>query len=1101
MAKKKSRRRRRQQQEAPQERSEQDGRQGVLAGVHARPPDVLTEAILTGRCVLFLGSGASREADAPSWRRLLDNVAHKFCPHHLDRVERYFSRNDPWGAADLVCNEAPRPDLDVFVRDAMERLEPTEAHLCVPSLQWAAIYTTNYDTLVEDAYHQAQATRHQVPVPVYQFSTDYNIHDNSKVHVFKLHGSIDQIHQQGNVLVLTTKDLTDTHDSRAAMLSHIPRLLLDYYWLFAGYSLRDRTLRQLLTEIKRCNRDKMPRESFAVLPEITEEDRDLFVQYDISVVDSPFGAFMGSIREVVEREARGRLRTRHIDGAVVSGGVEMHFPPATRVAMDDQFEVISPVDHDYDGRGFFLGREPSWGNIEAGVDFRRDALLDRIIADIRSALAAAPTQGLVILGPAGSGKSTVLRRVGYELATARSDSVPAVIVRDAYTAGNRYAETWDARLIAEVATAAKGPVLVLIDDVEVHYRRVRNLYAELRNRDIPAVILGAARALDWSNIVSDYPMPGLAARTLPDDIDHHEVTPFVAYLERQRLISVDAVFTEDHWRQHVAGAHDHHILGIMRSLDTVGGETFDEKIVSEYFNLPELAKNAYEAICLVYQFGFHMPLDLLLLVLDCSEPEFGEEVLEKDRDHVIIRAAQTLSGRQAYKARHRVIAEIVAGQRWGETHELCKAITELFADMNVQSEEDFRLCRDLLMSDELRDRLSEITYVRRMFGSALAVFEDNNVFYQHYAKAEMEARPEPDFERAHDLLSRAVATPGSERNPTLQHSRGMLYLHQAGRTRDAGQQRSYERKAELEFTEYRRKDRGSEYGYYTHAKMLNRQRQETLASDQPDESEATRLLAKALQIVREGLEVVEKADLARLPVLEADLLKEVSPDEALRKLDEWLDTNPTPDGYYLRGLIHLRKDAFADAAGDVEQGLNIAPDHRGLLLLRVQLIRSASGYRTEDLLDATRAAMIHAPDSPRLAFEAAVAAYHLDELELAREYFRRAYAAAGRTGKPMAFLTATASEASEFHRKLAQLATKFGDTYDLSSVAAPTLAEVSGVIETMGRRMCVLRDGHGDSMFVRPDDRASWMNDGTPVVCNVAFNYMGSIAFRVRPRE
>ena len=40
-------------------------------------PGNLAEAVQTGRCVLFLGAGASREADGPSWRRLIDDIAHK----------------------------------------------------------------------------------------------------------------------------------------------------------------------------------------------------------------------------------------------------------------------------------------------------------------------------------------------------------------------------------------------------------------------------------------------------------------------------------------------------------------------------------------------------------------------------------------------------------------------------------------------------------------------------------------------------------------------------------------------------------------------------------------------------------------------------------------------------------------------------------------------------------------------------------------------------------------------------------------------------------------------------------------------------------------
>ena len=340
-------------------------------------PATLEDAILTGRCILFLGAGSSRPAGAPVWRRLLEDIAHKFCPQNVSRIERYFSRNDPWGAADLACAAAPRPELETFVRDYMERLTPTVSHRTIARTAWAAIFTTNFDILIEDSY-RAENLRAQEPVPVYQFSKDYNIHESSKVHIFKLHGSIDQIHQPDNILILTTKDLTDTQPQRTIMMSQIPRLLIDYYWVFVGYSFNDGVLRQLLAEVKKNNRDRMPRESFAIMPHPTEEDRELLDPYKISLIKATAEQFGATIDALITREASGHKRVRRLGEQVTSGNVEMTIPTSTRVAMDDQFEIVGPVDPQKEARDFFLGGEPSWGNIAADVDFRRDDMTDRI---------------------------------------------------------------------------------------------------------------------------------------------------------------------------------------------------------------------------------------------------------------------------------------------------------------------------------------------------------------------------------------------------------------------------------------------------------------------------------------------------------------------------------------------------------------------------------------------------------------------------------------------------------------------------------------------------------------------------------------------------
>ena len=518
---------------------------------------------------------------------------------------------------------------------------------------------------------------------VFQFSNDYNIHNNANVHILKLHGSIDQIHHKDNILVLTTKDLTDTHAARMSMLSNIPRLLLDYYWVFIGYSFTDGILRQLLAEVRKSNRDVMPRASFALLPKVTDEDKEFFEQFKIQIIAGTMAPFMAAVQAQIDRQAAGKQRIRRIPDLVQTGGHDLTFPPPTRIAMDDQFEFVGPTDPDFDASAFLLGGEPSWANLAAAVDFRRDQLTDDIKSMVVDRLREAPTRGLIISGAAGSGKSTVLRRVGFEVTTDREDPHPVILLRDFYSSGNRYAETWDWRLISDVSKAADGrPVLILVDNVEVHHRMVRNLFSDLRSHNVPAVILGAVRSLDWSNIIEDHPMPGFGLVGVPDDLAEDEVESFVNYLARRRLLQVDDITTAAYWRERVRGHHEHHLLGVMRSLSAEAEEHFDQKILSEYGNLPDLGRRAYETICLVYRFGHAMPLDLLLIVLNCSEPTFGENVLDKDRDRVIISAASTFSGRIAFRARHRVIAEIVSGHVWSTQYELCDALTRIIDAMN-----------------------------------------------------------------------------------------------------------------------------------------------------------------------------------------------------------------------------------------------------------------------------------------------------------------------------------------------------------------------------------------------------------------------------------
>lgn len=538
----------------------------------------------------------------------------------------------------------------------------------------------------------------------------------------------------------------------------------------------------------------------------------------------------------------------------------------------------------------------------------------------------------------------------------------------------------------------------------------------------------------------------------------------------------------------------------MRSLSVEAEEQFDQKILSEYGNLPDLGKRAYETICLVYRFGHAMPLDLLLIVLNCSEPMFGENVLDRDRDRVIISAASTFSGRVAFRARHRVIAEIVSDHVWSAPYEMCDALTRIIDAMNPHSEDNFRLCRALILNEEIRSLLSDIAYRRRLFESALALYPTETMLYQQYAIAEMENKPVPDFQKAHDLLNKASALDSAKFNPTLQHSRGMLYLHEAGQAGNPEVRKHFEKKAEREFIAYRKRDRGSEYGYYTHARMINRQRRDMLANKIVDAAESSKLLAKALEIVREGIATVEDTELFKLPILEADLLKEISPTDALQKLDRWVKHNPTPEGFYLRAVIKHSQNHLPEASADVEQGLKLAPDHRGLLLMRVTLLKALGSYDAQALLDALRLAMVHAPDSALLAFEAGVTAYHMNKLDSARESFARSFQIVGRVGRLRSYMVSSDRDARELHRKIDDLARRWGKPQVQPPATEPSLNEVTGVIEVQGKSKWIRRDAYGDLLHIRSEDEADWMTAPVPVKFNIGFNFKGPVGFNIRLR-
>jgi hypothetical protein len=56
--------------------------------------------------------------------------------------------------AELAISETDIHTVQQFVKDYFDEFEPAEFHLKIPTFRWVAIYTTNYDLVIERAYQK-----------------------------------------------------------------------------------------------------------------------------------------------------------------------------------------------------------------------------------------------------------------------------------------------------------------------------------------------------------------------------------------------------------------------------------------------------------------------------------------------------------------------------------------------------------------------------------------------------------------------------------------------------------------------------------------------------------------------------------------------------------------------------------------------------------------------------------------------------------------------------------------------------------------------------------------------------------------------------------
>lgn len=166
---------------------------------HPAIPLGLLTAIKQRQCVAFLGTGISLDAGAPNWEELIKKLVRFACDKGFvtesesdDLQEMIRAREFPI-VADIVT-ERMRSHSSEF-RSLMREIfltglsGPTEAHRAVVRTPFRAVYTTNYDCLIEDAY--AEIHGRQPPVVTWKnLQHALDMEESGDFYVAKLHGCI-----------------------------------------------------------------------------------------------------------------------------------------------------------------------------------------------------------------------------------------------------------------------------------------------------------------------------------------------------------------------------------------------------------------------------------------------------------------------------------------------------------------------------------------------------------------------------------------------------------------------------------------------------------------------------------------------------------------------------------------------------------------------------------------------------------------------------------------------------------------------------------------------------------------------------------------------
>ena len=277
------------------------------------------------------------------------------------------------------------------LREIIEPLQPTGGMSALPLFAWRAIYTTNYDQLVERAF-AAQGRALSVVRSDYDYPA---IDQTTDTILYKIHGCITQDRSLGHraSLVLSESDYTAPSTYRQSVFDHLALDIFGAGVLIIGQSLKDKHLSDIVRlaagrQDAYGYRNKVKLLSF-------ETDPNLALIYEHQNVQIAFGGldeFMDELLSVQPVANTGNDSEKRTEVVL----------PAELLAAT--IDVAAELERRPRIDAMHSGRPATYAEIRAGYTFARD------VENELTTRFSVGRRVLPIVGVAGVGKTTAARR-------------------------------------------------------------------------------------------------------------------------------------------------------------------------------------------------------------------------------------------------------------------------------------------------------------------------------------------------------------------------------------------------------------------------------------------------------------------------------------------------------------------------------------------------------------------------------------------------------------------------------------------------------------------------------------------------------------------
>ena len=712
----------------------------------------LRTALESGQAVLFVGAGVGACASdkdgnrAPdAWTLAGDLVKHFSInpPSHLDLAQ----------IAQVVEIRHGREELEAFLAKRLDGFDPNASLRWLCTRRWRAIFTTNYDSIVQRSFEMSAAP-YQVPITISVTSDLVYSGSPFEVPIYHLHGAL---FTSPRALIVTENDYARFRTRRAMLFELLKRELATSTILYVGYSNSDQNWKMVLAEIRSEFAPARPPQAYRLAPFTEQLSREVLGSQGVETIDADIEEFAASAASVLDEASTDQLILSNFAGRVPSHLAEAFSRTPGAVARlikswtyvnQAPFEVLPNLSE------FLNGDLPNWSIAARRIPFERDAaelLYDDLLDFATAGKPRATVQ--ILLGSAGSGISTLLMTTAARLVEEKAgrvfflrSSVP-LIEGDIIFAASLFSE----------------PCFFFVDNASDESSSLQLALARLREQRIPACLVLGERINEWRQARSHL----RGKEHFLGDLSDGEIDRLLDFLGASHALNKLANLDRGLQAAAVRERHGKQLLVTMR--EATENESFDAIIYDEYRNMEnELARSLYAAVSCFSHLRCFARDEVVGKILCLPLEELFRETSAATEGVIFWETVDPDRGIYAARTRHHLIASII-WQRCLSLPQRDDIVLNAVKALNINYHSDLKAFDAFVRSDEHVEGISTFDGKVKFFEAAAKKDPRNPYVLQHYARMLLR---EERLELALGQIDRAIAIAPNGR--VLYHTRGKV---------------------------------------------------------------------------------------------------------------------------------------------------------------------------------------------------------------------------------------------------------------------------------------------------------------------------------------